>query len=78
MFMQKSSLVLHDQGVCTEETETTQRRARSIHFVPKGLIMFILLAVIGVVAVAAIVGSFVLLSRDGYGRIAERKNVRIY
>lgn len=40
--------------------------------------MFVLLAVIGAIAIAAIVGSFVLLSRDGYGRIAERKHVRIY
>lgn len=40
--------------------------------------MFVLIAALIATAVAAIVGGVVLVSRDGYGRIAERKHVRIY
>ena len=40
--------------------------------------MFVLLAALAAIALAAIVGSVVLVKRDGYGRIAERKHVRIY
>jgi hypothetical protein len=40
--------------------------------------MFVLIAVLIATALAAAVGSIVLVSRDGYGRVAERKHVRIY
>ena len=40
--------------------------------------MFVLIAALVVTAVLAAIGSIVLVSRDGYGRVAERKHVRIY
>lgn len=40
--------------------------------------MFVLIAVLIATALAAAVGGIVLVSRDGYGRVAERKHVRIY
>ncbi len=44
----------------------------------KGTLVFVLLALLGVVAVASIVFALVEVVRDGYHRVPERNLVRIF
>lgn len=44
----------------------------------KGTLVFVFLALLGVVAVASIVFALVEVARDGYHRVPERNLVRIF
>lgn len=56
--------------------EATALDVADIRLLSKGLIMVVLLIVLAVIAVASIVGTFSLVSRDGYGRTPKRTFVR--
>lgn len=63
--------MLQDQRRDNREVEHVQwRLRRSTHPPPrsKGITVFTLLAVLGIVSVAGIVGSIVVSARDGYRR----------
>ena len=44
----------------------------------KGTLVFVFLALLGVIAVASIVFALVEVARDGYHRVPERNLVRIF
>jgi hypothetical protein len=49
-----------------------------IPLLPKGTLVFAFMALLGLIAVASIVFALVEVAKDGYGRIEERKLVRIF
>lgn len=77
--MQNHSIVLNSARADDERVEKKQwGLIASTHPSSKGTTMVALLIILGIIAVAAIVGTFALLSNDGYGRTPKREYVRIF